>query len=614
MSKHAMAIQIANDVAMFRERVILWLATKKQLALRDDCKLENDMILAQCVLCKEWKERTPENYNIRKRAKFSTAVPGHEALENSVRHPCKTCWSKTRKTDYELKCIQAKKQNYLDAFKITAAAQNWIAKRPTCCTQDERNHADDIFIRAKLAYYLENKIEFQIPSECIIINGAMLMQCIQCKLYKERLTSNFTRDHQRNFLTTFPGHESLRNYPSWGGCCECQTKKAVEKRKTHEGFITRLIGKYKKDGLSEQWFEDTFAKQNGKGPITGMPLKMEVNGHNCVGVHCRDNTLEHTPANTFLELNEANAPQHSAIPCLFKAWTELYTYLVTYFQNTDKHDDATFLEFIKKQLLLTIGDLGIPRGRLTKRAHDTQVNLKHLPSMLKLHIRRHLNDDIKNRGFHLPAGIDKLAFSRTLYNNTVVKLYEQKWRCTYSGVPLTMETKWNHFSFERINEDLPHFTESGELTNIVFICRMFNVPRQLSRLKILTYFLHQTLVPLPDNVRKIAQTELDALNISQPLQPRKPYTKRRRVIQEPTVPEVNTILEVNTVPKVNTMPKVITMPNINTMPEVNTVSKVTNCPVASVVRKKVNLLQPTTPKRKITDFFHKTSKLQKNVS
>jgi hypothetical protein len=88
-----------------------------------------------------------------------------------------------------------------------------------------------------------------------------------------------------------------------------------------------------------------------------------------------------------------------------------------------------------------------------------------------------------------------------VFNNSIQQFEKQSWKCGYSNVNLTIENFWTRFSFERINDDLPHFTQLGELTNIVFICRLLNTYKKLSQEKIMDMFLHQNLIFVPDHIR-----------------------------------------------------------------------------------------------------------------
>jgi hypothetical protein len=99
---------------------------------------------------------------------------------------------------------------------------------------------------------------------------------------------------------------------------------------------------------------------------------------------------------------------------------------------------------------------------------------------------------------------------KTVIDNFFKKLQEQNYRCAYSLVPLTIVPSFARFSFERINNAMPHFTLEGELTNIVLTCRLFNSRRQMSRAKLLAYYLTQELVYVPIEARKCAEDELAA--------------------------------------------------------------------------------------------------------
>ncbi len=126
-------------------------------------------------------------------------------------------------------------------------------------------------------------------------------------------------------------------------------------------------------------------------------------------------------------------------------------------------------------------------------------------------IHHNIQQDIKVGRFTLPTNITKKQFSNMVYVNSIKQLEKQKAKCGLTEIGLTYKRQWNEFSFERINNLLPHFEQDGSMPNCIFICRVLNVPRQLSKKMILEYFLQQILVEVPANVRLRAQAMIDTL-------------------------------------------------------------------------------------------------------
>ncbi len=144
-------------------------------------------------------------------------------------------------------------------------------------------------------------------------------------------------------------------------------------------------------------------------------------------------------------------------------------------------------------------------------------------------IHQHISADIKSNRFTLPIGMTKSQFEHVVRKKAITKLEEQHWRCTYTNIVMTFESAWNQFSFERMNNDLPHFTQTGDVDNIVFICRIFNTFEQLSMEKILNYFLHQNLIDVADQVRSNVETKLVEMRMNQTIEP---SLKRQKIVNE----------------------------------------------------------------------------------
>ena len=253
-------------------------------------------------------------------------------------------------------------------------------------------------------------------------------------------------------------------------------------------------------------------EQQGRGLISGMILRLEASSENRASIHRYNNSEDHYPFNVFLETLEINVQQNDAIECLFTAWRDLYERLINCFIEGPK-TDFSYMRVVRNHYHISPKALGITgSGRGYNKAQYTrELSQWHLPSILAGMIHDHINRDIKRGIFEYPTTMTKKQFHKLVYEKSLLLLDSQKWRCSYTDVLMTIEKSWTRFSFERIDNDLPHFTQAGDLTNIVFICRLLNGNPQFSRAKILTYLLHQPMVQVPFNVRQQARSEIDQL-------------------------------------------------------------------------------------------------------
>jgi hypothetical protein len=309
-----------------------------------------------------------------------------------------------------------------------------------------------------------------------------LLQCVTCKQWKEQTSTFFVVNH-RTQKNSF--HTSFKNSIT-NPCKRCFAQLRACQESSGKGFVRRLLLHY---DITIQQFEDLYTRQKGVGPISGVPLKLEAKGHNCVGIHRYDNRKQHVIDNIFLEVQEMNIAQRDAIPCLFRAWASLFATISNVQQSTST-------QYASAQPILAKSD--------SSQASNV---VKKWCSVLKRHIYRHVQEDVVHGRQHSIPKINRGAFFQIVYENALVKLEQQQYRCFYSNVPLTHVPSYCQFSFERINNKLSHFTDDGTLENVVFVCRLLNGPRQMSRAKILDYTLHQTLVPLSDEIRSKMQQD-----------------------------------------------------------------------------------------------------------
>jgi hypothetical protein len=354
--------------------------------------------------------------------------------------------------------------------------------------------------RSKLQDELEQGLEINLKPNCYLIDNKIFMICARCGEAKERTSANFAMDHARDtkkhFSSYRAGWEPLQNSESTP-CVECKSKLFKTWHRTEDGFIKNLVSSYVSTGLSIEWFRKILQEQGGKGPISGTILQLITKKVNCVSIHKYDNSKEHTPDNCFLEVQEINVAQWEAIPCLFCAWKNLFTKILDQYMN--EQDNSEYLSFVRSQYFVKPKDIDIIH--YNAKYYNKQKLYYHFPSILNQAIKNHIRGDIENKRFAFPDNIDRLEFVKIVYHNSIKQLEKQLWKCAYTDVNMSIENLWTRFSFERINGILPHFTQLGELTNIIFVCRLLNASRQLSKDKIIVYFLHQNLVPIPDWIR-----------------------------------------------------------------------------------------------------------------
>jgi hypothetical protein len=226
-------------------------------------------------------------------------------------------------------------------------------------------------------------------------------------------------------------------------------------------------------------------------------LKLCTNVPNAAGIHRLDNSLGHTPTNCVLEVQEMNAPQHKAIPCLFAAWFTIYTALARRFGPDP--DLTDYVALFRKQYTKTPKELGFQGICHGSSQYDLFRSQYQFKTILRAQIISHIANDLKLRGFVPTTGRTNLI--NLVYPKAIAQLEAQHGRCAYTGIGLTHLREYNQISFERKDNSLPHFDQDGGLSNCVFICRIFNTAKQLSAKMILEYFLNQTMVPISEEVR-----------------------------------------------------------------------------------------------------------------
>jgi hypothetical protein len=109
---------------------------------------------------------------------------------------------------------------------------------------------------------------------------------------------------------------------------------------------------------------------------------------------------------------------------------------------------------------------------------------------------------------------DPTRFKRGLKRRILDSILAQRGRCFVSGILLTIRNGW---TLERLDKTKVRFNPDGTLpATSVLVCRICNVSATVDRTALPTYYLRQTMVPLPGVARARAQQELDDINADRP--------------------------------------------------------------------------------------------------
>lgn len=339
----------------------------------------------------------------------------------------------------------------------------------------------------------------------IFEDGVIKMKCVKCLVFYPRTPEYFYLKNFKNFVRARAGWESLSNSAK-NPCIKCMNKLTAKLCDTEDGFVCRLLQKYPE--LTNEWFYQTLKKQASRGAITNVVMKLTTNQSNCVGIHRKDNSQDHRPENCFLEVQELNVQQWDAIPDLTEAWKCVFQHFVNAFTRGCE-DTVDHMQLFRDQLALTPKDLGLTFESCGgKNAYCVQCYKLHFQTCLERRIRNNIERDLKKKRLELVDGISVKQLGAAVYPNALNQLEKQHGCCFYSQIGLTHIGSWSQLSLERLDNNLPHFTNDGQLNNCVFICRLFNVPKQLSTTLLLQYFLEQKLVAVSAVVRERVESVL----------------------------------------------------------------------------------------------------------
>ena len=349
---------------------------------------------------------------------------------------------------------------------------------------------------------------------CRPVNGGYIeMQCVGCKVWKERTTENFTKNNGgENFATCAPGHETLRNSTK-NPCNTCFAAMTLIKGATPEGYVRRLCSKYPSH-INQTSFMKVYDSFGGISPWGGVKMVLKANADHRASIHNLDNT-DKTHKNWTIDLCEFNVPQHGdAIPCIETDYTKVYTKMNEMFTSPTADDAATTaarLEKFTTNFKSTPKQNGVTASYTeNSKLYDRQMREKHLRRIIGNTIVHNYAGDIKKNRMKPVA--DPKKFKKDLVEKVLALILKQLGKCHYSHIPLTIKNAYTRFSLERLDNSKAHFNADGTIPDTtVVVCRLFNVSAQMSRKKLLTYYLNQKLVAVPAEARKRAALELAGL-------------------------------------------------------------------------------------------------------
>lgn len=489
---------------------IAWIA--KYASLSDDTvsaqgfrRADDGMVEMQCVSCLVWKDRTADNFrqnNVTGSVDEWFAKPW-VSLQNTPGVPCRSCFRQglvetvrvTRTGPPEKKPRRMK--NYIER-------DAWIEKYAS--VSDDAVHSKGLRRGA---------------------DGIVEMQCVGCGEWKERTTDYFLAngvngDLSAWFQKEWPWFQMGKQRP----CKTCIARKLAERYDDvdGDGWIRHIMLKYTSvhepltDAEKEQYkISNKTSKRipktdhgirwantqytSGRCAVTGFTLpfqkikrnafSMSVNGKH---VQPGKYTQRHAADDIEPVLAFANCPQSVEgeydvdgkrtkvviIPSLRDAFAQLYTLKIKTY---------------------TVGNAATMAEGTRRAAHMTV-------------------DDFKNVTMH---GVHKdklqgLENDQSLTPTVVLeRVRSQHGLCCITGVPFTTRsTNGGHLGpfdmhCDRIEDATNSDAPKGHvLGNVEFKIRLLNNRYQLTKKDFLLVFLNQNLVPLPDDVRALAQADYDA--------------------------------------------------------------------------------------------------------
>jgi hypothetical protein len=318
-------------------------------------------------------------------------------------------------------------------------------------------------------------------------DGIIEMMCFRCHVYQPRDLLHFTiNGRSGQFFTSKAGYECLYNSAS-RQCLQCQTP------------TFGMAMDYKKDGMSEYILKEKLEEQGGRCLITNAVLVNKKHAKTNAINLCRiDNAQGHTPANTYLSIANVNPTQHDAIEDLRLFYPRMWRHVID--ETKEEHDDVIKR---KKALIRNLDNTpaqnGVSANRTTEQAlYNKQMRDLHLMKLISSNVSHHVDADVNVGRLTFDNAKSKAAYAKKAKKTVIAFLKAHPTlTCSVSGLPLTIKNGPFRLSFDRNDDNLPHFGVDGtDMSNINLRGRVFNTPKKMTKKLLLTYTLSQITVPM----------------------------------------------------------------------------------------------------------------------
>ena len=331
--------------------------------------------------------------------------------------------------------------------RLIIQSNNMIAK-----VNDHILAFDGIFLKPNCFLYKNKNNEYFVG-----------IKCLTCEKIHPRTVMFFQRNCKLDkFESASPAHESLQNSISYP-CRLCPVPKTLEQ------FLTQWLGEY---AITNDEAKEKMISCNAKGLLSGLPIAFEK-GKICL--HAIENhggknqRKSHSRQNTFFDRQCFNPPQYDAIDCLFKCYQELADTEIDLV--TPNIEIFQRMEWSTKQSGVTAS------WKHEQKLYDKQMKDLHLPTIISLKVRSHINSDI-DAGRISSNNLAKtcLDTKKKIQISIIAKIIAQNGKCGFFGYNLSVKNTMYRFSLDRIDDSKAHFLGEDclDLSNIQIICRIFN--------------------------------------------------------------------------------------------------------------------------------------------
>lgn len=337
----------------------------------------------------------------------------------------------------------------------------------------------------------------------------MVMTCVRCHQEKERVPIHFKQQlNGKNWKSCPPGFEYVHNSKTTP-CIECYNQLNIEHSNTESGKIDSILKRAKIPLIEgRKWIKKLREKQDDKFVISGLPMNFASKTEWMPSVQNLINGYAHKMETCELIEAEFNVSQHDAIPNIAQA-------VIKIFSEVGKDTTSLINEAVQnwKSAPKDNGVTAKPKinGKSTPK-YKKQLRAFHLYYIISNAVFYHIKYDYKSFEKNEQRKVYTDKYRSKIIDLSFKKLvYEQQFKCAYSHAPLSITNSAQRFSFERVDNNKPHFGPEGDIDNIVFICRVFNSPVGMNRRKFLQCYLSQKHVPLTEDVRNNATEEYNEL-------------------------------------------------------------------------------------------------------